>query len=110
MGLGLPSRETSQFSICNDLYLIHLGYCDNKDILDKVVDPESKKSGWRAHLNRRLFAIRKCNGKTPRDFDKSVRSARFLQTWFRHIFALNKPSMLGHQVIVRIPERFEGVV
>lgn len=109
-GSGFHRVKHRNFHICKDLYLIHLGYCDNKDILDKVVDPEAKKSGWRAHLNRRLFAIRKCNGKTPRDFDKSVRSARFIQTWFRQIFALNKPSMLGHQVIVRIPERFEGIV
>lgn len=109
-GSGFHRVKHCNFHICKDLYLIHLGYCDNKDILNKVVDPEIKKSGWRAHLNRRLFAIRKCNGKMPRDFDKSVRTARFLQTWFRQIFALNKPSMLGHQVIVRIPERFEGIV
>lgn len=109
-GAGFHRVKHKNYHICKDLFLFHLGYCDNQSVLDKVVSPETGKNGWRRHINRRLFVIRKCNKVKPVDFDKSTRSARSVQTIFRHLFAWNKPSMLGHQVIVRIPERFKDII
>ena len=109
-GSGFHRVKHHNFHICKDLYLFHFGYCDIKSISDRFVHPDIRERGWRAHFNRRLTAITKCNSKTPKVFDAVVGYVRLCQGGIRHIYAWNKPSMLGSKVVVRIPDRFEGIV
>ena len=109
-GSGFHRVKHHNFHICKDLYLFHFGYCDSRGISDRFVHLDIRERGWRAHFNRRLTAITKCNSKTPKDFDSVVGCVRLCQGAVRHIYAWNKPSMLGGKVVVRIPDRFEGIV
>ena len=49
------------------------------------------------------------NSKAKED-EKWLERAGTLQTLFRPIYALNKPSMAKWKLVVKIPERFKGVV
>lgn len=109
-GSGFHRVKRHNFHICKDLYLFHFGYCDSRSISDRFVHPDICERGWRAHFNRRLTAITKCNSKTPKDFDSVVGYVRLCQGAIRHIYAWNKPSMLGSKIVIRIPDRFEGIV
>ena len=109
-GSGFHRVKRHNYHICKDLYLFHLGYSNNRDISEKLENLDLREKSWRAHLNRRLSSIRKCNGKKPQEFDAVVGKVRFAQRVFRCIYALNKPSLFGQKVVVHLPDRFEGIV
>ena len=109
-GSGFHRVKRHNYHICKDLYLFHLGYSNNRNISEKIENLDLREKSWKAHLNRRLSAVRKCNGKKPQEFDAVVGKVRFAQRVFRCIYALNKPSLFGQKVVVHLPDRFEGIV
>ena len=46
----------------------------------------------------------------PMDGDAYFPIARRRQTWIRPVYALNKPGMIPGDPVIRIPERFRGLV
>lgn len=62
------------------------------------------------HFKKRTRTISLVTNNEARDFDKSVATARKMQTWIRPLYAWNKPAMLGRVVVVEIPERFRELV
>ena len=109
-GSGFHRVKRHNYHICKDLYLFHLGYSNNRDISERIENLDIREKSWRAHLNRRLSAVRKCNGKKAQEFDALIGRVRFAQRVFRCIYALNKPSLFGQKVVVHLPDRFEGIV
>lgn len=109
-GSGFHRIKGHNYHIDKGLYLFHLGYCDSS-VMDKVI---GKKGGpnedWARHRRRRISLMGKCAEMEPVDFDANIGKIRFFQSALRHIYSWNKPSMMGRRVVVRIPERFYGIV
>ncbi len=110
-GSGFHRIKGHSFHISKGLYLFHLGYCDS-NVMEKIIglDGGQPDKGWIRHRHRRTALLDKCSKKMPVDFDGRVGGIRIFQSVCRQIYAWNKPSMLGIKVVVRIPERFAGIV
>jgi hypothetical protein len=109
-GSGFHRIKWRNFRIDPNLYLFHFGMIDYNLTKKKMGNEDLKKVGWEGHLDRRyqLFdLIYRCK---PIDGDSFFSKARFRQSFFRPIYALNKPGMLKEKPIVSIPERFRSVL
>ena len=109
-GSGFHRIKGHNFHIAKDLYLMHFGYADSKILEERLGDADRVAQGWKEHIYKRSRTIRYATEKKARDFDKWTRFARICQTWCRPPYALNKPAMFELRIVVRIPERFEGVL
>lgn len=109
-GSGFHRIKGHNFHIAKDLYLMHFGYADSKILEVRLGDADRVAQGWKKHIYKRSRTIRYVTEKKARDFDKYTRFARICQTWCRPPYALNKPAMFELRIVVRIPERFEGVL
>lgn len=109
-GSGFHRVKGHNFHIAKGLYLFHFGYFDMERIEARFADPSRRADGWTRHLKKRSKTIRLCSTRKAYSWDKTVSIARKIQTIFRPIYALNKPSMLEQVVIVRIPERFHNII
>ena len=103
-GSGFHSIKHHNFHIDKNLYLLHFGAID-MDMLEQKA--KKRGSDWLNHLKRRgngtINAITKSKPKS----EKWLNIARFLQTYFRPIYALRKPAMFGLKIVVKIPNRFK---
>lgn len=108
-GSGFHRFKGHNFHIDPNLYLFHFGCCNEEWLKQKLADPEKKDSGWSRHLRKRFRTIRYVTRKKPRG-EEYLRIARITQTILRPIYALNKPSMCCWRLVVRIPERFRGMI
>lgn len=109
-GSGFHRIKGKNYHIAKDLYLFHFGYFDQKRLEDRFKDKDRLAQGWKRHLKKRARTIRLVSELPARKFEGWVRFARICQTIVRHIYAWNKPAMLGLNIIVAIPPRFEEVV
>lgn len=109
-GRGFHRIKGHNFHIGKDLYLFHFGYFDLGRIKARFDDPSRRAAGWTKHLERRSKTIRQVTEGKARDWDRTTRFARALQTACRPPYALNKPAMMELVLIVRIPERFRELV
>ena len=109
-GSGFHRVKGHNFHIAKGLYLFHFGYFDMERIEARFADPSRRADGWTKHLKRRSRTIRLCTTRKAHNWEKAVPIARKIQTIFRPIYALNKPSMLEQVVIVHIPERFHNII
>lgn len=109
-GAGFHRIRNHNFHIAEDLYLFHFGYFDKKRLEDRFNDADRLSQGWGRHMRKRSRTIRYATERKARDFDKWVCLARICQRIFRPPYAWNKPSMLGLKIVVRIPDRFRGIV
>ena len=109
-GSGFHRVKGHNFHIAKGLYLFHFGYFDMERIEARFADPSRRADGWTRHLKKRSKTIRLCSTRKAYSWDKAVPIARKIQTIFRPIYALNKPSMLEQVVIVHIPERFHNII
>lgn len=105
-GRGFHRIRHHDFHIAKDLYLFHFGSFD----LARLERRFEGRTVSRRHLRKRTRTIRYCTRYRARDWDRTVDRARRLQRIFRPPYAWNKPGMLGLRLIVRIPERFRGLV
>lgn len=109
-GSGFHRIKGRNFHIAKDLYLFHFGYFDQKRLEDRFNDQDRLKQGWGKHMKRRARAIKLVTELPARKFEKWTKIARFLQTIIRPVYAWNKPAMLGIDIVVAIPLRFEDIV
>ena len=109
-GSGFHRVREHNFHIAKDLYLLHFGYFDLKRIEERSSDKDRLAQGWKRHLKKRARTIRLVSDLPARKFERWVRFARICQTLVRHIYAWNKPAMLGLKIIVAMPPRFEEIV
>lgn len=103
-GCGFHRVRGKNFHIDKNLYLLHFGAIDMKMLEDKAA---ARGADWLNHLRRRgNGTINAVTSRRASD-ERWLRRARIMQTLFRPIYALNKPSMLGLKRIVKIPMRFK---
>lgn len=105
-GSGFHRVEGHNFQIGKDLYMMHFGYSDLAMIEARLSDADRLRQGWEKHMNKRKRTIRLVNSLVPRDFDKTVKIARKIESVVRPPYAWNKPGLLGLKWVVKIPERF----
>jgi len=109
-GSGFHRVKGRNFHIAKDLYLFHCGYFDMRRIEERFKDPDRLALGWEKHMKKRSRTIRLVTRKKARNFEKWTKIARVVETMARPPYAWNKPGMLGLKIVVRIPERFSGIV
>ena len=102
-GSGFHSIHGHNFHIDKNLYLLHFGAVDMDMLVAKAA---SRGPDWVNHLRRRgNGTINDVTNRTAHG-EQWLRIARIMQTIFRPIYALDKPSMLGLKRVVKIPHRF----
>ena len=109
-GCGFHRVKGHNFHIDPNLYLFHFGYFDEGMIHARFTDQDRLGSGWSRHIAKRTRTIRQVSTLPARPADAYWPLARWIQTLFRPVYALNKPAMLGIKWVVKIPERFAKVV
>ena len=109
-GSGMHRVKGRNFHIDPNLYLLHFGMVDHARARAKTGDADRLAAGWQKHLARRERLFRLITEAEPLEGDAYFPIARRTQTWRRPIFALNKPAMIRGDPVVRLPERFRGLV
>lgn len=109
-GSGFHRVKGHNFHIAGDLYLFHFGCVDLDRIKARMSDEERAREGWSRHLAKRAKTIKLVSEAKPVEWGRAVRAARAVQNVFRPPYAWNKPAMFEADIVVRIPERFDGVI
>ncbi len=109
-GSGFHRVKGRNFHIDPNLYLFHFGMVDYNRVAEKSGDPTLTKHGWEGHLARRYQLFDLITNKTARDGDEFFNKARLRQNIFRPLFAINKPGTLREKPVIKIPERFSGIL
>lgn len=109
-GSGFHRVKGYDYHIAKDLYLFHLGGFDYEMMKKQLGNSDLLNAGWAKHLRRRAKTIRIVTEKRSRDWDTAIPRMRFVQQWFRQIFAWNKPWNPITKVVVRIPDRFKNIL
>jgi hypothetical protein len=109
-GSGFHRVKGHNFRIDPNLYLFHFGSVDYKMIQDRFLDKDRMATGRKGHIKKRaktIDIITKAKAKTD---EKWLSIARDFQTFIRPIYAWNKPTMAKWKLVVKIPDRFKGIV
>lgn len=109
-GSGFHRIKCRNYHIDPHLYLFHFGSVDTEMIKMRFQDQDRIQTGRKKHIQKRARTIEIIAENKIRRSEKLLRLARILQTYFRKVYAWNKPTMLGWTLIVRIPERFKSIV
>ncbi len=109
-GSGFHRVRYRNFHIDPNLFLFHFGMVDYDISKKKMEDPSLLNAGWGGHLDRRYELFDLITKKSAIDGDAFFAQARRRENLFRPLFALNKPGMLPEKPVIRIPERFRGIV
>lgn len=109
-GSGFHRVVNKNFHIDPELFLFHFGLVDYQIARIRMEDPSLISAGWQGHLDRRYELFDLIRKKAPIEGDSFFRQARRRESFFRPIFALNKPGMLLEKPVIRIPERFSNIV
>jgi len=109
-GAGFHRVKNLGYNIDKNLFLLHFGCIDYEMIEAKFSDAEKIKSGWKRHLKKRIKTITYISEKKAFAGDKFFPIARCLQTYCKSLFAWNKPTMANWKLVIKIPERFKGVI
>ena len=109
-GRGFHRVRGHNFHIDKNLYLLHFGNTDYETLMAKYHSKDIIARGEQAHFKRaRISVINSVTNKKAIDNEKIFAKARFIQTFFRAIYAWNKPSMLKLRWVVKIPQRFKNI-
>ncbi len=110
-GVGFHRIRGHNYHIDSNLYLFHFGCFDLRMLEDKFKSKDTDALKLEKHLRFRRKTIDKVsNAKRPKDGEKFIPVARFIQRLFRAPYHWNRPSMLGQEVVVRVPDKFNNVV
>ena len=109
-GSGFHRVRGHNFHIDPNLYLFHFGSVDYQMIQERFQDKDRMATGREGHIKKRAKTMTIITGKAAKEGDKWLSLARKIQTWIRPPYALNKPAMLGWNLVVKIPERFKNIV
>lgn len=109
-GSGFHRIKGHNFKIDPNLFLFHFGSVDYKLIQDRFLDKDRMSTGLEGHIKKRaktIDIVTKIKAKTD---EKWLSIARSFQTFARPIYAWNKPSMFKWKLVIKIPDRFKGIV
>ena len=109
-GSGFHRIVGRNFYIDKNLYLLHLGNTDYDALRKRFDERDATNTGWTKHIKKRFRVIEDITNKACINGDQVFDKARKIQSFFRPIYAWNKPSMLGMRWIVQIPDRFKNLV
>jgi hypothetical protein len=109
-GSGYHRVKGENFTIDSNLYLFHFGMVDYQMCKNKIEQSELNKKGWQAHFKRRFELFDLINKQKAIPGDEFFAKARKRQSFFRSLFAWNKPGMLREKPIIEIPDRFKNIV
>ena len=103
-GSGFHRVKGKNFHIDKNLYLLHFGAVDMDMLISKAA---SRGTDWVNHLKRRGNGTINNITNRPARGEGWIKFARFIQTYIRAPYAINKPNMLGAKIVAKIPERFK---
>ena len=106
-GSGFHRIKGHNFKIDKNLYLFHFGVFDYEMVMARFQDKDRMASGWERHMKKRARTITTVTEKKALEGEKILLLARIMQTVFRPVYALNKPSMGPFKWVVKIPEKFK---
>ncbi|MGY6742021.1 MAG: glycosyltransferase family 2 protein [Cecembia sp.] len=109
-GSGFHRIKGHNFRIDPNLFLFHFGSVDYKMIQDRFLDKDRMATGRAGHIRKRARTIDIITNSIAKSDEKWLSIARKLQTFARPIWAWNKPTMLKWKLVVKIPQRFKGIV
>jgi hypothetical protein len=109
-GSGFHRVKGRNFHIDPALYLFHFGMVDYNSCMKKSGGSSLPGPGWEGHLERRYEIFDLIRNAEAINGDDFFPEARRRQSLFRPVYALNKPGMLKEKPVIKIPERFRGVV
>lgn len=109
-GSGFHRVKGHNFRIDPNLYLFHFGSVDYKMIQDRFLDKDRMATGRAGHIKKRAKTIDIVTHSKAKLEEKWLKIARNLQTYARPIWAWNKPTMLKWKLVIKIPDRFKGIV
>ena len=107
-GRGFHRIKGHNYHILPGLYLIHLGYCD-EGILHQRLGDRSRNPAWQKHIHKQGRTIRYATHRKPLPGDRFLPLARRLQTFCRPPYAWNKPIMPCRGILIQLPERFRQI-
>ena len=107
-GSGFHRIKGHNFHIDPNLYLFHFGSVDYEMIQQRFQDKDRMATGREKHIQKRAKTITLITKKKALEGDSWLRLARFIQRYFRPVYAWNKPTMGPWKLVVRIPERFKS--
>ena len=109
-GSGMHRIKGHNFRIDPNLYIIHTGMIDAR--IAKVIgsDADRHAQGWGKHQLRREKVFRTVRSAPAIEGDVFFPVARHHMALWRPFWALNKPGHPNGDAIVRLPERFRGVL
>lgn len=109
-GSGFHRVKGHNFRIDPNLYLFHFGSVDMEMIRMRFQDKDRMATGREKHIQKRAQTMHIITRKKALKSENWLRFARLLQTSIRPIYALNKPSMAGLKMVVKVPERFKRII
>jgi len=109
-GSGFHRVKGRNYKIDPNLYLFHFGSVDMQIINTRFQDKDRMAAGLARHIRKRANTIHLVTQKRAFRNEGWLKFARVFQTIFRPVYAINKPSMAGLKIIVKVPERFSNVV
>jgi hypothetical protein len=109
-GSGFHRIKGHDFHIDNNLFLFHTGSIDLKMIEDRMRDNDLLSTGRLKHIQKRAKTIYVVSRAKIREWDRTVKVVRWIQQHIRPVNAWNKPWDPVNKVVVRIPDRFVGIL
>lgn len=109
-GSGFHRIKGHNFHIDPNLFLFHTGSIDLKMIEDRMKDNDLLSTGRLKHIQKRAKTIFVVSKARIREWDKTVKVVRWVQQHIRPINSWNKPWNPITKVVVRIPDRFLGIL
>jgi len=109
-GSGFHRVKGHNFKIDSNLYLFHFGSVDMEMIRMRFQDKDRMATGREKHIQKRAKTMHIITGKKALTNERWLRIARWLQTFVRPVFAWNKPSMVCWDAVVKVPQRFKGII
>lgn len=109
-GSGFHRVKGHNFRIDRNLFLFHFGSVDMEMIRMRFQDKDRMATGREKHIQKRAQTMHIITRNKDLKNENWLCFARLFQTCIRPIYALNKPSMACLNMVVKVPERFKGIV
>jgi hypothetical protein len=109
-GSGFHRVKGHNFHIDPHLYLFHFGSVDMEMIRMRFQDKDRMATGREKHIQKRAKTMHIISAKKALTNENWLIFVRWFQTFVRPVFAWNKPSMAFWNAVVKVPERFKGII